>query len=564
MYGLRSYGTLAYGESPDPSDAVTLLIAQTYVEASGSYSVYVATEEFITGSADEPANQPFDGTLDQPLRFTRSINRDGFSGFIQASGEMVIGNVDGAYDWLPEYYALDGREQEVRFGVEGEAYKDWVTIFKGTASDYHVDEEAFRIDLQDYGYKLDVPLQERLYAGTDGVEGGADLEGKRKPLAYGFVSNVTPVLLSAATQLYQVHDGVVHAIPDVYANGVALTVGADHPTAEALLAATIAGGHFHTCIAAGLFRINYLLDGNVVTADVEGDASGDGFVATVAGIVRRIASPHLDSADGEPLYELLAWDNDTEADALIAWDDEDGDEQTLTWEDPVYQTSGLYEPAFAQHAQAYPYEIGFYYSQDDTSSVADALTQVVGFGGYIGFRRNGKLTIGSVEAPAGPPVLRLDRIDVLDIRREKLPSGLSPPPWRWKVAYGRNWRVQDSEVAGSVSDARRAFLAEEVRVAVSESAGVRNDHPFAAEREIGGYFRHAVDARLVGSRLLALFSRSASLYRLTIDERGFALEIGDVIHLTYPRFDLRNGRSLLVVEITEDAAQQTVEIVGWG
>lgn len=564
MYGLRPYGTLAYGEPADPADAVTLLVAEAFLEATGTYSVYVATEEFITEAGDEPSRTPFDGTLGQPLRMTRSINGDGFSGFIQTHGEMIIANADGAYDWLPEYYALDGRDQEIRLGVPGEPYKNWLTIFKGTAASLHITEDEFQIDLQDYGYKLDVPLQENTYAGTGGMEGGADLAGKRKPITLGYAGNVTPVLVQANMQLYQIHDGQVQAIPAVYANAVALTPGADHATPAALLAATITSGHYHTCLAAGLFRVNFLLDGNVITADVQGDASGEGFVSTVADIVRRVAAPHLDSADGEPLYELLAWDNDTEADVPFAWDDNDGVEQLLTWEDPVYQTSGLYEPAFARHATEYPYEMGYYFAQDDSSTVADALTRIVGFGAFIGFRRDGKLSIGSIATPNGPPVLRLDRIDIVDIRRERLPSGMSPPAWRWKIGYARNWRVQDSEVAGSVSDARRAFLAEETRFAVAESATIRNDHPFAGEREVGGYYRDAVDARAFGERLLALFSRSSSLYRLTIDERGFALEIGDVIHVTYPRFDLRTGRSLLVVEINEDAAAQRVEIVGWG
>ncbi|MDX3973306.1 hypothetical protein [Shinella sp.] len=563
MFGIRPFGPLPFGAAPVAADAPTIVIAEAQVVITGEYSVYVSTREFITGSTDEPARQPFDGTLEQPLRFQRSINGDGFSGFIQGQGSMVIDNVDGAYDFLPQFYALDGRDQEVRFGVEGEPYRNWITIFAGTASDFHVDEDSFSVDLQDYGYKFDVPLQSNTYAGTGGVEGGTDLVGKRKPLAYGYVSNGTPVLVSASVQLYQVHDGSLHAIAAVYANGVALTFGADHPDAASLLSATVGDGYFDTCLAAGLFRIDFLLDGDVITADIEGDAADGAFVSTVSGIVRRIASRFLQTSS-EPVYELLAWDNDGAGDVPIVWDDEDGNAQFLTWQDPAFRSSALYEPAFARHATQYPFEVGHYFAQDDTSSVADALSRIAGYGNFIGFRRDGKLTIGRIGAADGPPVLRIDRIDIMDVRREKLPPGLSPPPWRWKIGYGRNWRVQDSEVAGSVTADRRAFLAEELRYAMAESAAVKNDHPFAQEREVGGYFRDKDDAQTEGNRLLALFSRSASLYRLTIDERGFGVDVGDTVHVTFPRFDLGNGRSLIVVEINEDAGLGQTVLLGWG
>jgi len=302
MFGLRPFGSLPFGAAPVASDAPTIIVAEAQLVITGSYSVYVSTREFITDSTDDPPRQPFDGTLDHPLQFQRSINSDGFSGFIQGQGSMVVKNADGAYDFLPQFYALDGRDQMVRFGIPGTPYRDWITIFAGTASDYHVDEDGFSVVLQDYGYKFDVPLQSNAYAGTGGVEGGEDLTGKRKPLSYGYVANITPVLVSAVAQLYQVHDGQVNAIRAVYTNAAALTFGVDHATPAALMAGTVSEGHFDTCLAAGLFRIRFLLDGDVVTCDVEGDALDGIFVSTVSGIVRRIASRFLQTSS-EPVYE---------------------------------------------------------------------------------------------------------------------------------------------------------------------------------------------------------------------------------------------------------------------
>ncbi|MFC3074861.1 hypothetical protein ACFOHH_17250 [Shinella pollutisoli] len=525
MFGVRPFGNLSFGACPDPADWPTVFIGALEFTISTEYRIYAATEEWITGSDDIPADQPFSGALAQPLQFQRSIvGSDGFSGFVQGQGELVISNADGSYDFLPQFYALDGRDQQVRMGRADLPFRQWHVVFTGTATDSHIDETDFRISLQDYGYKLDVPLQARTYGGGGGIDGGADLAGKRKPRCLGYVSNLTPVLVRAQAQLYQVNDGPVRAVTAVYANGAPLGFAGDYSSAQELLAISIPEGRYATCLAEGLFRIRFLLDGEVITCDVEGDASGSGFAGTVGQVVRRILS----------LATVIA--------------------------DP----DGLYLPSFAAYDAAYGRDCGYYADQNSSATVSEVLSLLVGFGGYIGFRRNGKLQIARFASPAGPPMMRFDDTHIRDIRREKLPSGLSPPPWRWRVGYGRNWTVQDSDVAGSVPAARRAFLKEEVRFAVAESNGVRTNHPFAQEREVGGYLRREADALAEAQALLAMHAAPASLYRLSLDAQPFGLEIGDDVLVTFPRFDLAAGRLLVVVEINENAAEDAAEIVGYG
>jgi len=42
------------------------------------------------------------------------------------------------------------------------------------------------------------------------------------------------------------------------------------------------------------------------------------------------------------------------------------------------------------------------------------------------------------------------------------------------------------------------------------------------------------------------------------------LDLGDVIEVTYPRWDLSNGKLMTVVEINEDAAAMRFEVVAYG
>ncbi|GAB5506692.1 MAG: hypothetical protein Rhirs2KO_18550 [Rhizobiaceae bacterium] len=523
MFGVRKFGTLPFGRYPDPAGGYMSVIVRHDVSLKTTYEIFVATREFITTGDDDPADQPFSGMLDQPLNFRRSIlGSDGISGFLHGQGEMVMKN-GGEFDFLPQFYALDGRDQEIRMGRTDLNYANWFTIFKGTATSFHVDEAEFRIDLEDYRYKLDVPLHTTVYGGTGGVEGGDDLAGRRKPRAFGHLRNVTPVLVKANSQLYQINDGPVNAISAVYANGAALTAGSDHANSADLLAASIASGFFDTCLAEGMFRVNYLLDGDVLTCDVEGDTTGGSFAETIGAIVRRIVAGSTVMSDP-------------------------GD---------------LYLPAFVAFEAAAPYQAGFYADHNDAISVAEALARLVGYGNFVGFRRTGKLEIAQFAAPASPPLMRFDDKDIVGIRRERLPDGIYPPPWRWRVAYGRNWTVQD-ELAGSVADNVRAFLAEELRYASAESAATKINHPFAQEREVGGYLRNEADAQSEANRLLALHASSSSLYRFTLDTRPFGLDVGDTVHVTYPRFDLSDGRLMRVVEINENAADDAAEIVGFG
>lgn len=526
-YGATPYGSLPYG-AINLGEPQALLTGIGTMTVSFGFTIRVADKEFVTLADDMPANERFEGSLDQPLSFRRSIvQSDRFGGVVIGQGEIVIQNTAGDYDFLPQRYALDGREVEVRFGrvsrgAPVDDYADWYVAFKGTASGFHVDESELRVSLQDDSFRLEVPLQVNTYGGNGGIDGGEDLIGKPKPLCYGHVRNVSPPLVSPNHYLYQVHDGPVQAITAVYSRGVALTPGSNYATSALLLAASITSGQFATCLAEGMFRVNFVLDGEV-TADVDGDKTGGVFVETKADIIRRIISVAGGIGD-----------------------------------------AGLYLPAFDAFADAQPAPVGLWVDHNSTDLVYDAIAKLIGVGAWAGFRRDGLFEVGQFDAPSGAPYARFDKTDIIDLRRERLPTDLSPAPWRWRVPYAQNWTVI-AQPADSVSAAQRSFLAEEFRYAVSESEAIKVDHPMALERTVDGVsYRDQADAQTEANRLLDLYRRSASLYRITVGLIGMKLGIGKTIFVTYPRFDLAAGRLLRIVEINEDARARTVELLVYG
>lgn len=523
MFGHAAFGEVPAGALRPPSVAFG---AAAELRVDWQFTIYAASRPMTTGAGDTPAHQPFLGTLDKPISFRRSLLGGSTIGvFTTGDGEASINNIDGRYDFLVGPYSVDGRDVTIKLGRDGDRYRDFMPIFVGTAANWLVAEDRVTLTLRDFGYKLNVPLQTRLYAGSGGAEGGDDLAGKRPPRAFGVCLNVTPAFLVPNLLIWQVHDGALEAIDAVYDRGAALTAGDDYADYAALAAATVPAGSFATCLAEGLFKLGSPPAGTV-TADLRGDNAG-GYVETTADIVRRIVET-----------------------STVFTDDAD-----------------FYLPAFAAVNTAQPAIVGYYAGPDVSVSVADVVANLMGgIGGWGGFRRQGKFEVGIVATPAALPVMRLDNAlgDIVSISREALPDGIYPPPYRFRVAYARNWTVQD-DLAGSVSADRKAFAAEAVRIAESASETVKTDHPNAQDPDvIQSYFAEEAAAQAEATRLLNLYRSSRGLYRIKTGVRGFRLNLGETVVATYPRWDLTGGRNLLAVEISEDGENNQVEIVGFG
>lgn len=516
-----------------------LALARCRASADFEYVVYAATQQFATNHDDSVLpSQPFRGTLTVPLQIRRSILGSDIGTWVVSDGKSEIDNADGGYDFLPSTYTADGRSIEIKALRRGEDYGAAYVIFRGVMASWFVDEATVAIDLKDNSYKLNIPAQPNLYSGLGGLGGGADLAQKPKPLAFGAVLNISPPLIDAAFLIYQVHDGAVLDIVAVYDRGAAFEKGADFPNFEALRAASIPQGTFVTCCDLGLFRLNAQPAG-MVTADVQGDNAGGVFVEMTADIVRRLVA---------------------RATALLDPDDID----TLS-----FDHLNTLQPA----------PVGYFVGVDAAPTVADVVATLMrGIGGWGGFRRNGLFEVRRFDAPVPPALMIFDRNEIIEIKRRPLPDALTPPPWRQRVSSQHNWTVQESdlatvhnsELAGVVSAERAAFLAVADRLSEASSVAVKGDHPFAKDPEpVEAFFRDKVDADVEAVRLLDLFRVERALYELTLPRRALYLNLGDIISVTYPRFDLAAGRLMTVVEISEDLTMSenkidTVAVTAYG
>lgn len=530
MFSHGGFSTHPFSE--DGRDVRAWFDMVTELTASLSLVLYESNVAgYATAPGDSIRSQPFSGRL-QKFSFQRSILQGDIGQFTTGTGRIVINNVDGNYDQLAQIYSIDGQPITIRAGRVDTSYDESVLVAKLTAKGWSFVGNTITIDLVDYSYKLEVPMQPNVYGGTGDADGTADLMGKRKPLCFGYPFNISPVSLVPSLLIYQVHDGSVQAIANVYDEGAALANVGDVADYASLVAASVAASSFRTCLSLGMFKLGSSAIGQV-TADVQGE-NGAGYITTTGDIVRW-ALKHRTT--------------------LIDPDD-------------------LATPSFTDLNTTQPAPVDYFLGQDDDVTVGAFVANLMGgVGGWGGHRLDGTFEVRIFEAPSGSPVASFTRDDMLDpdIQKEPLPAAYNPPPYRWRVPYARNWTVQTTGIAGSVTTDRRAYLAGQYRLAESVSPSIQADHPFAQDRDpVNAYFHNQADAQAEADRRIDLFKVTRALYQMRVPRRGLRRDMGDIIEVTHPRHDLSFGRLMTVVEVgvdvdfTDRGKIDGVQIVAYG
>ncbi len=493
--------------------------------AGESTAVYIADTGHMTTPDDTPGNAYFEGRLTLPPSFEITMFKDGVTGGKSDGGfgEIEAANPDGGLDALAGY-AFDGRAWTFR---RGDRFDTATTVASGVIESVEISWDTVRFNIRDRSAELETPIQTNLYAGDNsgptGVEGTEDdLKDKEKPLAFGYCLNVPCVCVNSSTLIYQVHDGQIHAVGAVYDKGAALTATADYTDLAALQAATFTAGHYATCLALGLIRL-WVTPAGDVTADIEGDAAGGVYVSTAGAIVSRI----LTTRTG-------------------------------------YTTADFSAADLATLDAANPAPVGLFIEAGDSTDIDEAIdTLLRSVGAAWGPDSTGFFRFQRLEAPAGTPVKTLTGTEVLDNDNlARLPAhdvAGGVPYWRVRVKYARNWTKQNaSSLAGVVTDARRAWLAEEWRTVSVEDALVLTAHPFAPTLEVETYLTDAAAALAEAARLLALHGAERARYTVPLDpSEAMGIEIGDVVELDLDRFVSPGGQLFVVVGISRDGETDT-------
>ena len=507
---------------------ITLEI-EAAIDAAGSVrTYYFANRAFSTYGGDTPEHTAFDTALADPGSITQTAFGDGRTGGATrlSLGEVRINNADSAYDnWIG--YGFDGRRLTIRRGYGGSYPGDYETIFTGTVETVTVTRREAIIRLRDKQLIFDAAVLTDLYGGSNVLPNGtdgtaADLAGKPKPRLFGSCRNIAAPCVNTSKLVYQVHSGRVAEISAVYDKALGLTFGVDRANAGDLLSNTPAAGAYDTCLAQGLFRLGSNPAGQVTADAAQGAAAVD---RTAASILLTLA-----------------------LEAGVAAGDVDAGDLT----------------ALAADA---PAELGMWLS-DAGVTYRQAMDRAANsVGAYFAFDPDGVLRAGRLVEPTGDPVLEIADYDVNEPFERRPARDGDIPIWRVTVRHSRVWTVQASDIAASVSPARRALIGSEYRDQSAFDEAVKDQFRLAGEESIETLLISEADAANEAFRRLNLRKVRRSFYDVGITAGVFSsagVKIGDVVRLTHPRFGLSAGKLFVVLGINLQLARSRVTLTLWG
>lgn len=440
---------------------------------------------FITAPGDTPANVFYEGRISQRINtfFNRNMYRERATlGSSDASfGELIIDNLDGFFDDFTTH-SFNGRDIVVKIGDTDSSFTDYLTILTGTMSKALFTFGDINIIVRDKTFQLENPIQAVRFAGTNsgstGNEGLADdIEGQPKPLCYGECKNISLIPVNTSALRYQFHAaGTISSVDNVYDAGVLLVLTTDYTVDT----------------ANGIIDLVATPSGQV-TADVKGDATGSGYIEKVGDIVQRILENQTD---------LVTADIDTAS--ITALNSTNG------------STVGIYIP--------------------DEITVRPIIDQLLNsIGAFGGFNRAGLYTVDRFEAATGSTVKDFTTDDILELQivSQEDEAGVIPI-FEIKLGYEKNFLVQNSgEIAGSVSDARRAFLEQEFRHVTDSDATVQISDLLSKPLLKDTLLVSKANADTEATRLLTLYKEKRFIFEITVKAEALSLDINDVISITY-------------------------------
>ncbi len=465
-------------------------------------------------------------------------------------GEIVVDDSSGVLGAELIEHAFDGRRIVQRIGARGAAYPSgYTTVINGTLDGQPAfDWGKITFRPADLVAGLRKPLQSAKYAGSNsganGLEGVDDIAGRVKPIVLALASNMTPVCVNTAKQIYHVSLPVGSAAVVVGAvrdNGVPLAAGTAYSTLAALQDDTQApAASYYKVLSNTTDGCWFRLGSNPIGALACDAAYGSSADRTHAQVWKRI---------------LLMMGVD--AGAISAAD-------------------------VAALDSALPGEIE--YALFDAQDADAALTEIATsagaawYGDPLGVHR---LTQWS--APSGTPVEALSNLRTMEMDiADPVGTGDVAPAYRVTTTYGRNWTVmQESELGGDKTSpddlvrapggraglAARAWLHEETRTVTAEDAAVKPAHPNAIELKLTSLLADQAAAQAFTDAQLALYK--VSRHMTTLKQMLSPAQIGTiranaVLTVIESRWGYDAGRLMRVAGVQIDRKTGETELSLWG
>jgi len=594
---------LTYGES-EFLDAVrnpqvklnTLAVFRYFDFDSGAEKTEcVSTGGFVSEPTDTqvPASTAFDDIIvNSPAEYGASLdmpnpgeNRMSVRA-ANSDGDIEIYNAGERDGWLLR--PVEGRTVEIFLGAKSGAAEKWTgddyrLVNTLTAICFNAAEESITLRVRGKEFLLDKPAQTNLFS----MDAAKD---KPLPLPFGRLNRAAPVYIgigASGRDRYKISEKPIQAISDIQDDGVSLGSG---------FTAFLSAGEFEThATPAGSLAVNF-----------DGIVSGGAWLEKTAEIVKYLATNQggltEDDLDAESFaLHLLACPQRVGLFIAERMNLNEAIDELLdtTWSYRYWSRDGKMKIRRFKGIAEPPV---LYLTADDIelrglSQSGDLIPPITS--ARIGYAENlspteqygGAAESARAALAAQYLVASTGRVlDGLTCTTVTWQSGttvrfsFSGPP-DLSAALAGDYLVcalgfqKDGNIGRHEITAKGAGY---VDADIPGSSSVSNDetaltaaceivrkktipgYPNAAEPDTApSRFTEESDARAEAERRLELFDGPRAVFSVKAFAEPFTTELGDVIHIVYPRFGFENGRLALVTGIRENPSRRRIEFDVW-
>ena len=445
----------------------------------------------------------------------------------QSYGELTLFNADGALNAMADDY-FDGRAYRLLLGEDDAAYGTFQTVLVATIESVSFAGHLVSVRFRDRMATLDVPFSSVQYAGTNappnGIEGTPDdIKGQYKPRVFGRIALMQPVQVNSSKLVYQVNNGAIDALINVFDAGAYLGREADYTSQSDMEANQPSPNRFRAWPGGGCFRLGSSPYGQV-SASVAEKWSHTSISA--AGIILRI------------LQEIGLTSADYVAADFTALD------QKCAGPCGVVVEGG-----------------------ETVASLIDRIA--ASSGAWWGFDQLNRFRVGRLDAPSAPVVTILDR-HIKDGQIASVPPA-GQAVWQATVQADRNYAVQDKRsMAGVVGENRNAWFAAESRDQKAADTGVKAWRLLAEDKTYPSVLCSVSQAQAEATRRLTLLSGRRDVVTLTLCDPAAYLGVLDIGATVRVQTDETNdlgyatGRDLVVIGLGPNYKDDLLDLILWG
>lgn len=466
-------------------------------------------------------------------------------------GKLRFINGDGKLDdWLD--YGFDGRDLKLLLVPVGVSNINThsVEVFNGKIDKLEIDDNSYiSLSFKDPLLTLDTPIQPTNYFSGetityfDGVTNKTititdNLKDKTKPLVYGQVFNVEPVLISSADRVYQVDYMPIEDITAVYDKGVLLTPGTGYvvDTSKGVFELTYNNVGTITCDVKGrkLFSGTYSADLSDIVKDILINKSFT--LLQLDEVISRSVSVGIYLSDRENTLDVL--------DKLVS----SVDGFFGFKPNGKFILGNLTVPNTSVPSHIYG---------QNFSKYGDLFCDVNGDLYVLGSDLIGTVDYSSVPSLATSGIItKVDKIHNItegDIEVNYSISTVSDVVYKAKVRHTKNYTVQ-TDIAYSVGDSIKEFMSKEFRDTIAEDLAVQTKHKRAIEYVqeetylISELYGNILANRLLQKNKMPTLELKLRVYSYSLPD----VTLGSVILLTDYRFGFNSGVLCCVREVSID------------